>query len=160
MKKKRLILIICSCICVLLASAVVTIAFTYSPPKHKHVFAEDKTYHICNNGIYYTKTCKDGCIVSFETKATFTDVLSSVTEIDNIVLDENVILTEDVIVKSFAGSGDDVQDIELNINLDLNGFTLSTNVENSQNNSLFMFNANRGSVEFNVKNGRIENSAS
>ena len=156
MKKNRLVLIISSCMCVVLAGIVMAIAFLHTPYTHKHKLGEAKTYHVHNDGIYYTRLCQDGCEVAFETKASLNDVMSTVTAEDKIVLDEDVTLTEEVLIKSFSGAGDDLQELELNINFDLNNFTLSTNIDTTQNDSLFMFNANRGKVVLNVKNGKIE----
>lgn len=155
MKKKRIILSICACVCIVLSGIVVAIAFSHTTPKHEHVLSESKTYHICDDHIYYTRMCQDGCEVTFETKATLNDVISTVSEDDNIVLDEDVKLTEELVIKSFAGQGNSVQDLELNINLDLNNCTLSSDVADKQNNAMFMFNANRGEIAFNIKNGKI-----
>ena len=152
MKKKRVILSVCACVCLVLSLSVVAITFLHTAPKHKHVLGEEKTYHICNDSIYYTRQCKDGCDVPFETKATLTDVFLSVTERDNIILDENVTLKEEVMIKTFSEQGDE---LELNVNLDLNNFTLSSNIQNKQSNSMFMFNSNIGKLNFNVKNGKI-----
>ncbi|MBO5910178.1 MAG: hypothetical protein J6Q15_01575 [Clostridia bacterium] len=155
MKKKRLILIVCSCLCVVFAGVVMAIAISYTSPQHRHVLGKNKTYHICNDHIYYTRVCQDGCDVAFETKATLTDVFTSVTEEDDIILDEDVSLTEELFIKSFVGTGNDVKDLELNINLDLNNFTLSINVDETENDTMFMFNANRGKINFNISNGKI-----
>ena len=141
--------------CVLLAAIVMAIAFSYSAPKHQHVLGENKTYHICNDRIYYTRLCQDGCVVPFETKATLTDVFSIVTADESIVLDEDIVLTEEMTIKTYVGQGRDVTNLELNINLDLNNFTISSHVVSKSNDSLFMFNANRGKVNFNIKNGKL-----
>ncbi|MFQ6723836.1 MAG: hypothetical protein ACLRFE_00695 [Clostridia bacterium] len=153
--KKRPVLIVCSFLCLILMGVVVAIAFTYKPPKHQHVLGEDRVYHITTNTIHYTRTCQDGCQVPFKTRATFTDVLMSLTPNDKVVLDEDVYLKETVFIKTFSGAGEDVQTLDIDIDLDLNNHTLTANNLSSEHNSIFMFNSNLGSVNLNVKNGKI-----
>lgn len=157
MKRKKIILIVCSCICLILSGVVMAIVFSYDPPKHQHVLGEDKTYHILNNSVYYTRECADGCKVRFDTKMSFADTLATVAENDKIVLEGDIKLTKEMYIKTFAGTGDNVQELEMNINLDLNNYTISTNVDssNKEYDSVFMINANRGKVNFNIKNGKI-----
>lgn len=155
MKKSRIALIVSSCLCVVLASIVMMIAFSYTEPIHKHVFSAYKTYHISNSGTYYTMTCKDGCEVKFETKATLSDLCSMASSYDNIILDENITLTEEIYVQSFMGSGNGADDLDLTINLDLNNYRLSTNIDTFTYDSMFMFNANRGKIKLNIKNGKL-----
>ena len=159
MNKRKLSLIICSCVCAVLMVAVVGMGLYYQGPGHKHTLSADKTYHICQDRIYYTQQCKDGCSVNFETKASLTDVFASATSSDKIVLDEDVALTEETFVKAFVDLDvepeEEVVELDININLDLNGFVLSTDIDEIEHNSMFAFNANRGTVNFKVSNGKI-----
>lgn len=152
-KRKRIILIICACVCAVLAGAVLFTGLWQ--PKHSHNLGDARTYHICNDSVYYTRTCNSGCQVKFDTKASFSEVISSVREQDNIVLDEDIELTEELVVKSIVGQGEQAQGIELKINLDLNNHTITTAIDEKTNDSMFMINANMGSVEFNIKNGKL-----
>ncbi len=139
--------------CVVLSGVVLAIAFSPAKPAHKHTLSDNKTYHICNDRIYYTKVCTDGCIIPFETDATLLDVLTGVAPDEKIVLDEDVTLTEQVELKSFTTDG---QGLTYDINFDLNNHTLSSDIENpTDNNSLFMLNSNQGKIKFNIYNGKI-----
>lgn len=158
MKKKKLILSVCVGLCVVLSALVLAIAFCYKEPKHEHVLGENKTYHICNDYIYYTKKCQDGCDVAFETSASLTEIMTNISRDDNIVLDEDVTIKEEIFVQSFYGDGVNPVALDININFDLNGYTISTDIQQSANSSLFMFNVNRGNVNFNIKNGIIKSS--
>lgn len=155
MKKNKLILMICSLLCVVLSIGVISVAVFHKEPKHKHVLNDAKTYHICNDHVYYTRQCHDGCEVIFETKATFADAVMGVTKDDKIVLDEDVVLNQEVFVQSFVGSGANTEDLELTINIDLNNYTLSNYVADKEYDSMFMFSANRGKINFNIQNGKI-----
>ena len=138
---------------------VVGIGLFYNGPLHKHSLKGGKTYHICQDRIYYTQQCKNGCTVELETKASLNDVLASANGCDNIVLDEDVVLTEEVALNTFINSETDPQAeprlLNLNINLNLNGFTLSADIDESEYNSMFRFNANRGTLNLNVFNGTL-----
>ena len=153
MKKSKLFLIISALVCSVLAVAVVVIAHTQ--PKHKHHLGDAKIYHISNDGVHYTRLCKDGCIERFDTRISFIDVLSTATEIDTIVLDEDITLYSEVLLKSFVTRDDLPQDITLNINLDLNNYKLSTEITDFTNKSMFTLNANYGQINFNIKNGTL-----
>lgn len=153
MKKNKLILIVSAVACVVLAAVVAVIANIQ--PKHKHTFTDAITYHLSSEGIHYTKQCKDGCIERFETAASFVDVLSTTTSKDTIVLDEDVTLYSEVLLKSYITKDEQPQGLSLNINLDLNNHKLSTSVQNKNNNSMFTLNANYGQINFNVKNGTL-----
>ena len=154
MKNKKLTLVISAIVCMVLAVAVMIVAFT--APDHKHNLGEAKTYHLTNKGIYYTRDCDDGCSVKFETEMLLADVFTTSTEIDTIMLDENVVLKEEVVVKSFITKDELPFSLNLNINLDLNEHTLTTDIDDVENNSVFMLNANYGKINFNIKNGKIE----
>lgn len=153
MKKNKLKLIIGIVVCVVLAGVVTSIALL--TPNHKHNLGSAKTYHIANDGIYYTRLCKDGCVKRFETKASFEDVLTTVSSQDNIILDEDIVLENEIKLKSFVAEGQGIKGVTLNINLDLNNYGLITNVEQTENNSMFMLNASYGKINFNVKNGKL-----
>lgn len=152
MKKNKLILTICACVCSVLLVVVAVAGIVLS--NHKHEFGDAKVYHIGNESIYYTKTCKDGHVQRFETSATISEVFAGVTKIDRIVLDENVTLNQALNIDSSIHGVP--EGISLNINLDLNGKTLTTgNSVSSANNSLFTLSAMYGNIEFNISNGKI-----
>lgn len=153
MKKNKIKLIIGIVVCVILAGAVVSIALLNSG--HKHDLGTAKTYHIANDSIYYTRVCKDGCIERFETQASFEDVLSTASSQDTIILDEDIMLENELQLNSFSTNGQGIKSVTLNINLDLNNHTLTTDVEDLSKNSMFTLNANYGKINFNVKNGRM-----
>lgn len=154
MKRKKIILTICACACVVLAGVV--LLATFWQPKHTHQLNDSKTYHVCNDEVYYTRACTKGCEIRFDTKASFYDVISSVTAQDSIVLDENIELAEEILIKSFIGQGEQAQAMDIKINLDLNGHAITTNIEDYSNNAMFMINANLGNVELNIKNGELK----
>ena len=156
MKKKKLILIIIAVCCALLAGAVTIFALTQSKCNHK--YGAGKTYHITNNEVYYTLACtKDGHIKRFETKASFTDVLSIVTDDDLIVLDEDITLTNSIDVKSYLYSETTnlPNAFDLEINLNLNSYTITTEIESATNDTVFMFDATFGTIDFDITNGSI-----
>lgn len=149
MRRKRLVLSICASLCVVLIGIVVAVVFL--SPKHTHKLSESRTYHISNSSIYYTRACAKGCEIKYQEDITIVDLFASVRAQDKIVLDENVVLNEELVLKGFSGE----QELDLNINLDLNNFRLSSNVSNKNYNSLFMLNANRGSIKLNISNGHL-----
>ncbi len=154
MRRKRLFLILGIWTCVILSAIVLAIAFWQ--PKHTHVLGEGKTYHIGADGSYYTKQCeKKGCLVKFETKISFIEALAIVTAEDKIVLEDDLVLTEEVNIRGFVGNDVETEAVVVNIDLDLNGHTLCTDVGDVKNNSMFMFNANDGEINFNVSNGKL-----
>lgn len=153
MKKNKLKLVIGIASCLVLASIVVAIVLLQ--PKHKHTLGEVKTYHITNDGVYYTRSCNDGYTERFETDASFDEVLAISNEEVNIVLDENITLNHELTLKSIALENGNPKGINLNINLDLNNYTLQTAVDTVENNSIFMLNANYGTINLNIKNGKI-----
>lgn len=157
MRKSRLILIICACMCVVLSGIVLAIAF-WQTPLHKHKFGEARTYHVYNDHVYYTRQCKkDG----HEEKVnmggvTFVDVVNLVKSSDKIILEENVVINNEITLKSYQTNGTTPQGINLDVNIDLNDKLLSTGyVLTKQTNSLFMFDSTYGSINFNIKNGSI-----
>lgn len=168
LNKRKLSLMICACACVLLAVVVLVIAFTYNRPKHDHALGEEKTYHIYADQIKCTQRYADGCQVELDTEMSLTELLMGATKTDRLVLEEDIMLTERLNINAFINSVDPQQDpqlLNLNINLDLNGFTLSADidpidgdlesVDRFKNNSMFKFNANRGSLNLTVSNGKL-----
>ena len=154
MRKKKTALIISAVVCFLLAVTVMIIAFTRPP--HKHNLGEERTYHLTNKGIYYTRKCSDGCKVKFGTQISFAEALTTMSETDKFVLDGDVVLKEEVEIRSFTTKDELPVALDLNINLDLKGHTLTTDIDTAQSNSIFMLNANYGTINFNIKNGKIE----
>ena len=154
MKKRKIALIFSVVVCLVLAVSVMVIAF--NRPAHKHDLKNAKTYHLTNDGIYYTMTCKDGCKVGFETGMSFTETLTAMSASDKIVLEEDIVINNEIEINSVVTKDELPLPIELNINLDLNNHTITTNVDETINDSLFMLNATYGKITFNIKNGKIE----
>ena len=152
MKRTRLILRICSCVCLAIVAMVVAVAVSYSEPKHRHTLTDAKTYFVYDDHIEYTRGCTDGCTVKFDTGAKFNDLFLMTTEQDKIVLEDDIVLNSEIYLKSYITLEDT---LEFNINLDLNNHTISTDIADSENDSMFMFNANRGNVNLNVSNGKL-----
>ena len=162
MKKSRLVLIVCACMCVVLSGIVMAIAF-WQPPVHKHSLSDARVYHVYSDHVYYTRQCKkDGHEQRFNMNynVSFVDVLSSLGSNDKILLEENVVVNSEITLKSYKSEGFIIpQGIELNINIDLNGKTLSVgHVLTKQNNALFMFDSAKGVTNFNIRNGAIRSS--
>jgi len=154
MKKNKLIVIISAICCVVIAGVVMAIAL--KPNKHEHGdLGNARVYHVLNDEIYYTRTYQDGCVKRFNTEATFEEVLMASSAVDSVRLEEDVVLNKEVVIKSFVTKDGLPQGIELNINLDLNNHTLSTNVESVVNNSVFTLNSNYGTINLNVENGKL-----
>ncbi len=151
MKKKKVVMATLGIVCLIAAVIVLVIALTM--PEHTHKLSEEKTYHITNKGVHYTRVCTDGCKVKFETQLSVADALVSGAE---IVVDEDVVLTKEIDIKGFTIKDELPEPLELNINLNLNKHTISTDIENVVTNALFTFNANYGKINFNIKNGKIE----
>ncbi len=160
MNKRKLSLIICSCVCVILAISVLVIAFTYSEPKHDHTLRDGKIYHIYTDKIYCTQQYADGCHVTLEADTlSLTDVFAGITEKDSVVLEEDITLTEEFAMNAFVNSDTnplaEPQELDLNINLDLNGFTIYGDIENIEYDSMFRFNVNRGKLNLTISNGKL-----
>lgn len=161
MKRSKLFLIVASCLCVALAITAGIVALAYIMPKHQHVLGEAKTYHINNNGVYYTRLCKKGCTVKFNSEASLLDVMMVMGENESIILDEDVTLRDEIYVQTYIQRQDEDngqpynEELDLNVNINLNGHTLNINTITKQYNSLFMINANAGSINLNISNGKI-----
>lgn len=153
MKRSRLMMTISAVVCTVLAIVVVGIAF--NQPKHKHKFSDARIYHITNDGVYYTRECKSGHIERFNTQATLGDVMNTATASDSIILDEDIVVKEEIGLRSFTIKDGVPKDITLNINLNLNNHKITTEVDEAHNNSLFTLNANYGQINFDIKNGSL-----
>ena len=151
MKKNKLFIIIAIALCAVGIAA--TLAIKFLQPGHKHNLAEARIYHVSQNQIYYTRCCDDGYVKEFSTEASLIEVMKTVTKHDKIVLDEDIVLTEDLKVWSFVPNSQ--TNLNLNINLDLNNHQISTDIDNDVNGAMFNFNANIGSIRFNIKNGKL-----
>lgn len=152
MKKRKLVIIISSIICLALMASVV--AITFSKPKHKHSLGEAKTYHISNQGVYYTRQCCDEYVKSFNTGVSFLDVMMTTSSSDKIVLDEDLTITETITINSAASGESGPVPLNLNINLDLNGHQINTDAAPG-NGSMFDLRANYGKISLNIKNGKL-----
>ena len=159
MNKYKLILIICSCVCAILVSAVVVVAFTYDKSVHYHALEEGRVYHICSDRVYYTQRCQDGCIVEQSSDATFKDIFVGGAFVDKVVLEDNIVLTEEFAFNAFVnpadGSVGESLPLDFDVNLDLNGFEISTDIDVVEYNSMFRFNVNIGSIKLNIYNGSL-----
>jgi hypothetical protein len=159
LNKYKLILIICSCVCAILVSAVVVVAFTYEKPVHCHILGDGRVYHICNDGVYYTQQCQDGCVVKEFSDATFKEIFVGGALVEKIILEDNIVITEEFAFNAFVNPVDDSVgeplNLDLDINLDLNGFEISTDIDVVEYDAMFRFNANMGSVNLNIYNGSL-----
>ncbi len=157
MKKNKWILIVSAIVCCVLAITVIAIAS--NKPEHKHALGESITYHVGVDSVYYTRQCTDGYTERFETEIGFQDVLLIATENDNIVLEEDLELTQIVRVNSFIVVDGQPQGRDIYINLDLNGHTISSNINQSTNTesikSMFILNAPYGKIDFKAQNGKL-----
>ncbi len=149
--RRRKIFIIISILCCCLG-IVATIGVKFSQTGHKHELTEARVYHISQEGIYYTRSCNDGYSQVFSTGASLLEVMKTVTEQDRIILDEDIVLDRDIIIKSSS----DTQPIgfNLDINLDLNNHQISSDV-GSIGGAMFKLNADLGTIKLNVKNGKL-----
>ena len=150
MKKNKLFLSISMAICVICIA--ITLGIAFSQPKHKHELGEARVYHVSQDSIYYTRQCDDGHAENFSTSASLIEVIKSVTADDKIVLDEDIVLTEDLKVWSFVSGA--LIPHNLNVNLDLNGHKISSDAEDTTG-AMIKFSANLGTINFNIKNGKL-----
>ena len=157
MKKSKIILIAASIACIVLAGITVAIAFN-NKEEHIHTYVEGKTFHI-GDDIYYTQQCEEGHISNFDTNLTFAEIMNSVSATDKIVLDEDFEVGA-VELRSYI-SNDNVLTEELNliINLNLNGNTLyyknaTEGVKDTF--SFFSLMSPYGKITLNIENGRIQ----
>ena len=115
MNKKKLGMFISIAVCAVLIVTVLCI--TFLQPEHKHSLSNARVYHISNSEVYYTRSCKDGYSKKFETNATFAEIMSTATSNDTIVLDEDIVLNDEITLKSFVVKNNLPQGVKLNINL-------------------------------------------
>ncbi len=162
MKKNKLIMLGVIAVCSVLIAVVMAIAFN-QPDKttnpHIHSLGEARTYHITNDGVYYTLKCKDDDYAErFETSISLDDVLLTSEVDDKIILEEDVVLDHIITINSFVDVGGFPEGREININLDLNNYSLTTDLIGEQTQSIksiFVLNASYGAINFNVSNGKI-----
>jgi len=154
MKIKRKVLIVMVAVCMAMIMAVTLIAFMQK--NHKHSLGEEKIYHISNDGVYYTRKCKQGCNIKFNTKIEFEDILLIAQPKDKIVLDEDMILDKEIIISSVITRDEGPQPRDLNINLNLNNHTITTHINTVSTDAVFMLNASYGTIKFNISNGKVE----
>jgi len=154
MKEKKKALIVSIGICMALIFAVMIIVFTR--PEHKHNLGQAKVYHVSNSEVYYTRRCKCGDDIRFDTKIPFEDVMLLANAEDKIVLDEDIVLNNEVIISSVITRDGLPIALDLNINFDLNNHTISTNIQQSTKDAVFMLNSTYGTIKFNISNGKIE----
>lgn len=162
MKKNKLIMLGVIAFCSVLIAVVMAIAFNQpedTTKPHIHSLGEARTYHITNNGVYYTLACKhDDYSERFETSILLDDVLVIADANDKIVLDEDIVLDHIIAVNSFVNVDGFPEGREVNINLDLNNYSLTTSLTGEQTQSIssvFVLNASYGTINFNVSNGKI-----
>lgn len=162
MKKNKLIMLGVIAFCSVLIAVVMAIAFNQpedTTKPHIHSLGEAKTYHITNNGVYYTLACKhDDYSERFETSILLDDVLVIADANDKIVLEEDIALDHIITVDSFVNVDGFPEGREVNINLDLNNHSLTTSLTGEQTQSIssvFVLNASYGTINFNISNGKI-----
>lgn len=160
MRKKRVLITVVCVVFVLLAAALSVLMIRL---RHKHQLGDAKTYHICNDRVYYTRQCvKDKHIQVFESDKTFAEVIESLSNRDKIVIDEDIEWPEAFKVTDVLSQAEAVNDIEINI--DLNGKTINSMFEISVENANFKFNISNGvinsgfanAIKVNGANGKVE----
>lgn len=160
MKKNRLIMVVSIIVCSILAVAVMAIAFNQPEHRHTHSLDGSKIYHVTNEGVYYTLKCKDDDYTEkFNTNILLDDALLVAEANDTIVLEEDIVLNHIIKLNSFTVVDGFPEGYDINVNLDLNGYTISTNigtgVQAETIKSMFILNAPVGSIDFNILNGKL-----
>ena len=116
--RKKWILITGICISFVLITTVLSVLVFQL--RHKHQLGDAKVYHIYNDHISYTRQCiKDGYTQSFESEATFAEVIANLGSDDKIVVEEDIVSSQIFKIDSSSAQGsvigkDVVVDIDLN----------------------------------------------
>ena len=115
--------------------------------RHKHQLSEARVYHIYNDRVYYTRQCvKDKHIQSFETDKTFADVVESLSNDDQIVMEEDFEVPGIFEIATTPNQSEGLEDnVIININLN-----------NKKICSMFELNIDGGNVKFNISNGVVD----
>ena len=142
--RKKWILITGICISFVLITTVLSVLVFQL--RHKHQLGDAKVYHIYNDHISYTRQCiKDGYTQSFESEATFAEVIANLGSGDKIVVEEDIVSSQIFKIDSSSAQGS-VIGKDVVVDIDLN---------NKKINSMFDLNASYGDIKFNISNGTI-----
>ena len=143
--RKKWIFITAICVVFVLLTAVFSVLMFQL--RHKHELGEARVYHVYNNRIYYTRQCvNDSNTQSFETEASFLEVIESVGADDKIVIEEDISSSQIFQIKSFVSQSNQFEK-EVVVNIDLNNKKIC---------SMFELLATYGTIKFNICNGIIQ----
>lgn len=121
-------------------------------PKHK--LEDAKIYHIGQDRCYYTQSCDhcEGALV--EVDMDFVQILHAATISDQIILDENIELSN-IVLDGYNTYNNKIVK-QLNINLDLNQHSITSNLSDASTaKSLIDLQAYNCSINLNIKNGQL-----
>ena len=146
--KNKIIIVIVALSVMMFGCVVIGVANSLNTPKHVEA---GKIFHVSQEKCYYVQNCAHCNTVQHDTDMDFIQILQNVEKCDKIILDEDIYVANIILDDNFVSETKN----QIDINLDLNNYSITSNANKDEGISLFDIQANNYSVNLNIENGSL-----